>query len=143
MEMVALLANLATLFALFLAVIALFMTARQLWVGRRASSASALIALNESLRQAWLHFKNATTDADNQYAFADVMNLLEIACAAREDGLFVGETGVVMNKYLLDILKAIGADVSAKARIKSMLGVPGTFVNLYRFVRAASLREYY
>lgn len=135
-EFVGLLANIATLIALVPTFIALFVTARQLWLGRRASSAAALIAANESLRQAWLQFNAAATEDEIQYAFADVMNLLEIACAARRDGLFVGETGSVMSKYLEHILKAIAADTSARMRIEKMLDIPGTFEHVYQFLRS-------
>jgi hypothetical protein len=136
LDLFSLLANLATLVALVPTFIALVMTARQLWAGRLASSATTLVALNESLRQAWLQFRRAEGEDDVQYTFSDVMNLMEIACAAREDGLFVGETGDMMGKYLLHVLKAIAEDTSAKARIEKMLGVPGTFEHLYRFVRS-------
>ena len=129
-------ANVATVAALVPTFIALFMTARQLWAGRRAASATSLVSLNESLRQAWLHFRQAKPEDDIQYAFSDVINLMEIACAASEDGLFVGETGKVMEKYLLDVLRAVAQNESAKARIEKMLEIPGTFEHLYRFVRA-------
>jgi hypothetical protein len=73
MDAVAFYANIATLIAVFIA-------AWQVRLGRKAASAGAFMTLNESLRQAWLHF-STVSDEGKQHAFADVMNLLESACA--------------------------------------------------------------
>lgn len=127
-------ANVATLVALIPTIVALLMTVWQLRAGRHGSSAASVVSLNESLRQAWLHFRSANGEEDIQYAFSDVINLLEIACAANEDGLFVGETGKIMKKYLVHVLQAVAQDASAKQRIEKMLEIPGTFQHIYRFV---------
>jgi hypothetical protein len=49
MDAVAFFANIATLVAVTFTAIALFLAARQLLIGRRAASAGAFVALNESL----------------------------------------------------------------------------------------------
>jgi hypothetical protein len=59
-EQVAVWANVATVFALLLNFIAILVAAWQLKAGRSGTSAGALIALNESFRQAWLRFTDAT-----------------------------------------------------------------------------------
>src|ERR1700730_11073730 len=100
MDAIALWANVGTLIALVLNAVALYVTARQLFIGRRAASAGALIALSESFRQAWLQFSNAGDEDAKQHTFADVMNLLESACAIFEDRLFVGRAGRLLEDYL-------------------------------------------
>jgi hypothetical protein len=120
-------------------VVALLVAVWQLWLGRRASSGSALISLNESLRQAWLQVKDAVRKGDDkeiQYAFSDAMNLLEVACAAWEDCLFTGKTGLVMKQYLIELLTDIFSNKGPRDRIEKMRHAPGTFVHIRHFVRA-------
>ena len=133
MDAVAFWANLGTLAALLLTAIALFVTARQLWTGRRAASAGSLIALNESLRQAWLQF-SISTDLAKQHTFSDVMNLLEGTCAAYGDGLFVEKTGGLVEHYLCHVFKLIEESDDSRARIERMFLIPGTFQNILHFL---------
>lgn len=127
MDAVAFWADIGTLVALILTAIALIFTGQQLLIGRRSASATALISLNESFRQAWLHFLKATEDDARQHAFADVMNLLEISCAVFEDKLFVGRSGKLLENYLCHIFILIRDSDDARQRIEKLLLTPLTF----------------
>jgi hypothetical protein len=134
MDAVAFYANIATLAAVALTAIALFVTARQLRIGRKAASAGAFIALNESLRQAWLHFSNID-DGRKQYAFADVMNLLESACVIFDEKIFVGKVETLLEDYLCHVFILIQDSDDARGRIEQMILTDRTFEHIVRFLR--------
>jgi hypothetical protein len=135
MDTIALWANVGTLIALVVNAVVLYVAARQLFHGRRAASAGALIALNESFRQAWLQFTNAQTEDAKQHGFADVLNLLELACAVFEDKLFVGRGGRLLEDYLLHVFYLLGESQDARKRIEPMMVTEKTFEHTLRFVQ--------
>jgi hypothetical protein len=134
MDTVAFYANIATLLAVALTAIALFVTARQLRIGRRSASAGAFIALNESLRQAWLHF-STIDEARKQYAFADVMNLLESACVIFDEKIFVGKVETLLEDYLCHVFILIQESDDARGRIEHMMLTGKTFEHIVKFLR--------
>jgi hypothetical protein len=133
MDAVAFYANIATLVAVVLTAIALFVTARQLRIGRKAASAGAFIALNESLRQSWLHFSQID-EAGKQYAFADVMNLLESACVIFDEKIFVGQVETLLEDYLCHVFILIQESDDARSRIEQMILTDKTFEHIVRFL---------
>jgi hypothetical protein len=135
MDAVALAANIATLIAFVATVVALVFTARQLLHGRKAASAATLVSLNESFRQAWLQFSNAAEEDARQYAFSDVMNLLEMACAIFGDKMFVGHSGKLIEDYLCHAFILIQDSPDARLRVETMILTPNTFDNIVRFLR--------
>lgn len=134
MDAVAFYANIGTLVAVALTAIALFLTARQLRIGRRASSAGAFIALNESFRQAWLHFSNID-EAGKQYAFTDVMNLLDSACAIFDEKIFIGKVATLLEDYLCHVFILIQESPDARGRIEQMMMTSKTFEHIVKFLR--------
>jgi hypothetical protein len=134
-DAVAFLASVATLVVLPVTLVALIVAAVQLFYGRRTASGGALIALNESFRQAWLQFSIARDDAAKQHMLAEVMNLLNMACAILEDKLFVGRAGRLLETYLCDVFGLIGQSDDAKTRIEAMMMTPRTFEHILKFIR--------
>ena len=133
-DAIALGANIATLIAFVLNIAALFFAGYQLKIGRRGTSASALIALNESFRQAWLHFSNVD-EGGKQHAFADIMNLLESACVIFEDGMLVGKGGRLLEDYLCHVFTLIQQSDDARNRIKAMMATEKTFEYILAFLK--------
>lgn len=130
MDAVAFYANIATLIAVFIA-------AWQVRLGRKAASAGAFMTLNESLRQAWLHFSAVSEQGSEQqrlHAFSDVMNLLESACAIFEDKIFVGKVGTLLEDYLCHVLILIQQSEDARSRIERIMVTEKTFDHILRFV---------
>ena len=76
-DAIALYANIATIVVVFFTAVALLVAARQLWAARKGASAGAFIALNESFRQAWLHFSNVD-EQGKQHAFSDNNQLIRV-----------------------------------------------------------------
>ena len=122
MNDVAFYANIATLIAAPLGLAGLVVALWQLLAARRAASATTVVALNESFRQAWLHYVGVSDEDDEakQYAFSDIMNLLELASAIDEDKLFVAKGGVLHRDYLLHVLKLIEQSDEARERMQKM-----------------------
>jgi hypothetical protein len=134
-DAVAFYANVATLVAAPLGLIGLWVAICQLSAGRNAASAAAVIALNESLRQAWLHFVQTTDGDKRQHAFADIVNLLESACAIDDDMLFVGSGGTLLGDYILHQLKLIEQSDDALQRIEKMFVTEKTFLHISNYLR--------
>ncbi len=132
-DAIALYANIATIAVVFFNAIALLVAARQLSTGRSGASAGAYVTLNESLRQAWLHFSSVSDDG-KQHAFADVMNLLEAACAIFDDRVFVGKVATLLEDYLCHVFIVIQESDDARNRIEQMILTDKTFEHILRFV---------
>lgn len=128
-------ANVGTLVALILNVVAIAFAVIQLKAGQRASSAASLISLHESFRQAWLQFTRASNNLEEQHAFADIMNLLEIACASFGDKSFSGKSGSVLESYLCHIFSLIGQSKEAADRLDGMFTTDKTFQNIVLFLK--------
>ena len=133
-DAVAFYANVATLVAAPLGLFGLAIAIRALWAARRAGSAAALIALNESFRQAWLQHTLAPEDR-RSYTFSDVMNLLELACAIYKDKLFVARGGRLLRDYLFHVLKLIEQNDDTRPRIQEMFLTPRTFEHITNFLK--------
>jgi hypothetical protein len=89
-----------------------------------------------SFRQAWLHYVQVSdNDAAKQHAFADIMNLLELACAIDEDKLFVAKGGELHRDYLLHLLKLIEQSDDARKRMQQMFMTPKTFLHIADFLK--------
>jgi hypothetical protein len=127
-------ASVATVVALPPSIVAVLYAARQLTLGRRATSAGAVVPLNESLRQAWLQFKGANNEADVRYAFADIANLLELGCAIFHDRLLVGRVGELLEEYLCGIFRMIQTNNDAHQRMVTLLQTEQTFKNIVEFL---------
>jgi hypothetical protein len=132
-DAIALYANIATIVVVFFTAVALLVAAQQLWAARRGTSAGAYIALNESFRQAWLHFSNVD-EQGKQHAFSDIMNLLESACAIFEDKIFIGKVGTLLEDYLCHVFILIQQSDDARNRIERMMVTYKTFAHIVRFI---------
>lgn len=137
-ETVSVVANVATVVALFIAI-------RQLQLGRRASSAASVVTINEAFRQAWGRFMDMKADDPRRFgAFCDVTNLVESACALHEDQVFTSRSGKLLERYLIAILRVIQGDPAARQWVAGMLHDDHTFEHMRRFVekhRAEVMKE--
>ena len=132
-DAIAFCANMATLVAAPLGLIGLLVAILQLRWGRRGASAATVIALNESFRQAWLHYAQVSHEG-KQHAFADIMNLLETACAIEEDKLLVAKGGKLLEDYLCHVLILIQQSDDARQRIECMFVTNQTFDHIINFL---------
>ena len=115
------------------ALVALGVTMCQLSLSQRAGSATALVALHDSLQQCWSRFLGAE-NTERPLAFGDLCNTIEISCAALSDRIFFGESRVLLEDYLLNALKLIETNDSAREQLIQLLQDPETFINIRRFL---------
>jgi hypothetical protein len=74
---------------------------RQLALARKAGSGATLIALTESFRQCWRAFLHEDDNDKRAYAFGDLANALEVACAIFRDKVFYGHSSELLEAYLI------------------------------------------
>lgn len=137
----------ATILALPVGIGALIYAGCQLSLARKAGSGASLIALSESFRQNWKVYLAATTDAERNYAFGDLSNSLEIACAVFSDGVFHGRSKTVLEAYLINVFALIEVSALARQHLEDLLEVKETFEDIRIFaerhqtaIRGASAR---
>jgi hypothetical protein len=125
--------GLTTIVGFPVALVALWLTKRQLSLSQRAGSATALVALHDSLQHGWSRFLGAQ-NTERQLAFGDLCNTIEISCAALSDRIFFGESRVLLEDYLLNALKLMETNDSAREQLLQLLQDPETFINIRRFL---------
>lgn len=105
----------------------------QLSLSKRSGSVTALVSLHDSLRDCWMDYLTAAPEK-RPLAFGDLCNTIEIACAALADRLFVGESQRVLEAYLLNVLKLIERNDTARGAFLALLQDPTTFINIRCFL---------
>ena len=91
------------------------------------SAAAALLTFYEAVRQAWERFLRATDTNDKEYQFAELANLLEVACALHVKSVFVGVSRELMTEYLDDVGKLLDTSEEAKRQIEQLIHSKTTF----------------
>jgi hypothetical protein len=125
---------LATILALPFAVWAVWYGGRQLSLARKAGSGASLIALNEAFRECWKDFLTGD-EAKKSFAFAELTNALEIACAVFRDRVFFGHSADLLENYVLSVFRLIEANTDASERMVGLLHTPRTYENIAEFLR--------
>ena len=113
------------------------------WYGirraNRTTSAATLVTLNEGFRQAWERFL-ADDIQDRDYELAELMNLLEIACAAHGEGSITGNSHTLLFDYLNRVLRALIHNSYANEQIGLLLQSKDTYKFVRRFLKAEKPR---
>lgn len=120
--------------SLAVSVVALAVAYHAIARGDKNSSAASLISLNEAFREAWGRYLSATDDA-KQYEFAELANLLEIACAAHLDRAFKGNSGEILGEYLTSVFALLSDNPDAKSRLRLLIDTPTTFKYVRQYMR--------
>ena len=123
----------ATIFGLPAAIIAIVYAARQFSLARKAGSGASLIALSEVFRQNWSTYLTAPVERQ-RYAFADLANALETACAIFHDKVFFGNSKDILEHYLVGVFRTIQDNDLARNELSSLLQTRETFRQMRRFV---------
>jgi hypothetical protein len=95
------------------------------WYGirraNRTSSAATLVTLNESFRQGWIRYLEASDQAKKNYQLAELLNLHEIACAVFLENSLTGNSKKLMGDYLNRAIKIIKDNKEAYDYVKAEL----------------------
>jgi len=103
--------------------------------GNHNSSATSIITLNEAWRQAWERFLRAEDEAVKQYQFAELLNLLEIACALRIRNVLTGVSRELLTEYLDDVMRLLNTSDDAKGRLEALIHSKTTFKYLRLYLK--------
>lgn len=108
------------------------------WYGirraNRTSSAATLVTLNESFRQGWIRYLEASDQAENNYQLAELLNLLEIACAVFLENSLTGNSKKLMLDYLNRSIKIIEDNKEAYNYLEAeLVQSPSTFEFIRKF----------
>lgn len=105
----------------------------------RNASAATLVSLYEALRAAWARYLAAKKPQQAEFEFAELVNLLELACSIHQDKAVHGAAREMLEEYLLDVLGIFRDDPSVRKRMASLRDRPNTFKYLKRFL--SDMRE--
>lgn len=106
----------------------------------RNSSVATLVTLNDGFRQAWQRFLSAEGER-RDYEFAELMNLLEIACAIDKEKSLVGVSRELAREYLGHVVQLLELNDDAQNRIAAAAHDPTTFKYIRLFQARARRRN--
>jgi hypothetical protein len=109
-------------------------------IGRanKTTSAATLVSLNEGFRQAWEKYLQglaAGPDAAASYHLAELLNLLEIACAIYLEGSLSGNSRKLQVEYLDNALSLLTSTPSVDDQVLQLLQTERTFSFIKKFLR--------
>jgi len=117
----------------WIAIASLTVSASTLWIayrtirqGNKNSSTAILIALNDAFRAAWERYISAE-DTKKSHEFAELLNVLEIACAIHHEGSLFGVSKTLSRDYIENIIILIENDDKARMLLETMIHAPNTF----------------
>ena len=102
----------------------------------KTASAATLVTLNEGFRQAWERCLQTppTPDAPH-YDLAELLNLLEIACAIYLEKSFTGNSGRLMSEYLQSTLSLLIKTPVINDEAFQLLQTAETFMFIKKFLK--------
>jgi len=119
--------------SLLVALAALAVALFALYRGNRNTSAATVVALNVAFRDAWERFLNAKED-DQEFHFAELMNLFEIACAICQENSLAGVSADLVKIYMQDTLGELVKSPYADVQVPFLLTGPTTFLHIKKFM---------
>lgn len=104
------------------------------WRTDRNSSAATLVSLYEAMRAAWGRYFQAEKPEQINFEFAELINLIELACAVYLDAAVHGAMREMLEEYLIEVLDLLRADGEARNRMVDLMERPNTYKYLKRFL---------
>lgn len=120
--------------SLLVAFVALLVAWYAIGRANKTTSAATLVALNEGFRNGWVRYVSANEELKTP-ELAELLNLLEIACALFQEGSVSGNSAGLLREYLNGALRILAADVATSARIGALLQDTSTFSFIRRFLK--------
>lgn len=111
------------------------------WRSNRNTSAATLVSLYEALRAAWGRYLQAEKPDQVEFEFAELINLIELACAVYLDAAVHGATREMLEEYLVEVLEILRADDVARKRMAGLMERPNTYKYLKLFLRRMRRQE--
>lgn len=135
-EHISILSNMVTVIGLPIALIGLFVVARQMKSDRLAVSAGAIGDMRTTIMARIERLSNASKASDVKLwegEFAEFANDLEMACAIYLDGQTSGRTGELAYRMIFDLLDMINDDEDLREHMEKAIHANDTFRNIRDF----------
>ena len=116
--------------SLLVALVALIISVVALSRSDINASAAAMISLFESCKNAWTRFLKAQGN-DQELAFGDLANVLEVACAILAADAMHGITKQLLRNYIDDQLRLLDRHDDTSRMMTSLRGRESTFKYLH------------
>lgn len=126
--------DVVTITSLGVAFVALVVSWFGIWRANRTTSAATLVTLNEGFRQAWARFFNGPQE-ERHYELAELLNLLEIACAIYLEKSLSGNARTLTFEYLRNILRLLIQDEYTNEHVGPLLQSTDTFIFIREFIK--------
>jgi hypothetical protein len=104
------------------------------------TSAATIVSLNEAFRQAWERYFNPKTPDQKSWELAELMNLLEIACAVYLEWSLSGNARKLIFDYLQRNLSDLIEHKEISAEIGKLLQDKETFLFIKKFLHKNEAR---
>jgi hypothetical protein len=102
----------------------------------KTTSAATMVTLNEGFRSAWDRFFLATGEQKTA-ELAELLNLLEIACAVRQEGSLSGNSVKLLDEYLKSVLRMLTSNAYICDQVELLLlQDKTTFIFIKHFLSA-------
>ncbi|MFP9138568.1 hypothetical protein ACLI1C_15420 [Devosia sp. XGJD_8] len=99
-----------------IALVALWLSWWQLRLSRKSTAVAAVMAVHDSITQGWNAWLTAPIQSDKDFAFGNLVNVLETSCLAYREDMFVGRSKSMLQHYL-----SANMDTIDKAGLASQL----------------------
>jgi hypothetical protein len=100
------------------------------------TSAATFVTLNEGFRQAWERcLQSREAQGAQNDGLAELLNLLEIACAIYLEGSVSGNSRKLIAEYLESVLSLLTKNPSLNAQVPHLLQTEETFIFIKKFLR--------
>jgi len=127
--------DLIALASLAVAAVALLISVYAIIRANATASAATLVTLNEGFRQAWERCLRRQDDDATNYELAELLNLLEIACAIYLEKSLSGNSRKLIFEYLDSVLSLLIKNSSLNDRVPRLLQTDKTFIFIKRFLK--------
>lgn len=117
-----------------LAILAIIVSWFAIVRANKGASASSLLAIVEAFRARWQDFLGQDDEEKRDGQFADLLNLVETACAIDADRAFTGTARELLREYLDQIFVLFDGNEYARQKMVDLVSGPNTFkyIKLYK-----------
>jgi len=126
---------------LAVAIATLFSAALSLRRQAQASDFTSYLQLTERYANAWRKFRDAADEANKDFEFSEVLNLIQGTCHLYYARAIHGATRDMICDYLKEVLRDLFQHDYARGRFKESLSGPDTYFHIRRFARENNIKE--
>ena len=127
--------DLIALASLAVAAVALVISVYAVIRANATASAATFVTLNEGFRQAWERCLQPQDEDATNYELAELLNLLEIACAVYLERSLSGNSRKLIFEYLDSVLSLLIKNSSLNSRVPQLLQTDKTFIFIKKFLK--------